>query len=261
MRGWLVAPALAALASAFLMLAPATLAKPLEPLLQQQLLAIYDAYNRAILAGTVAEALKLRTAEVRASAEKEMPTAAARQRFLGMARMMVPDTVEAVHGTLDAAGDKATIITDVAKAIPKDQKIKGGPAPGSTLRSEVTLTFVREGGGWTFEDQMFGPDPTSITTCKDESYEPEAAYDTDKTVSMGGRIVRVDFEPDHTLVVIRVVDEDNCAFLRDGKDGLLKHGLAPDKLVPFAVVEIDGSPHRKDKLKVLVDSLTVTAAE
>jgi hypothetical protein len=78
---------------------------------------------------------------------------------------------------------------------------------------------------------------------------------------MGGPIVRVDFQPDHTLVVIRVVDEENCALLRDNKEGLLKHGLAADKLVPYAIVEIEGSPHRTDKQKVLVDKLNVQSED
>ena len=69
--------------------------------------------------------------------------------------------------------------------------------------------------------------------------------------------MRVDFAPDHTLIVIRVVDEENCVFLRENKDALLKQGLDPTKLVPYAVVEFEGSPHKTDKQKTLAKSVTL----
>lgn len=245
-------------AAALFAIAPAVLAKPLDPALQQQLLGVYDGYNKALVAGKVPDALKLRSAESRASVQKEIPTAAARQRFLEMARLMAPNTLKVEHATINAAGDKASIITTAAKTIPKNAKIgPGGPAPGSTVRMAITLSFVKEGDGWKLDDQMFGADPATITPCKDDKFEPETAYDTSKTVSMGGPIVRVDFQSDHTLVVVRIVDEENCAFLSDNKEGLLKHGLKPDNLVPYAIVEIEGSPHKTDKQKVLVDKLSV----
>lgn len=255
MRRYLVA------ASLLVGLGGAAHAVPLDDAMQQQMLGIYDGYNKALLAGKVADAMKLRSAETRASAKKEMPNEAARQRFLAMAKTMVPDTVQAQHATINAAGDKASIITVASKTIPKNVKIPNGPPPGSVMHSEVTLTFVKESDGWKLDDQMFGPDPASITRCKDDKYESESAFDGNKTVSMGGPIVRVDFQPDHTLVVIRVVDEENCVFLSENKEGLLKHGLSPDKLVPYAIVEIEGNPHRTDKQKVLADSLNVRPEE
>jgi hypothetical protein len=252
MRRWLVTLAL------LLAVPLAARAAPLDAALQQQLLGVYDGYNKALLAGKLPDAIKLRSAQTRASAQKEMPTAAARQRFLEMARTMVPDTLQVAHASINTAGDKASIITVAAKTIPTHAKIPpGGPAPGSTLHSELTLGFVKESDGWKLDDQMFGPDPSSITACNDDKYEPETAYDTDRTVSMGGPIVRVEFRPDHTLVVIRVVDEANCVFLRDNKAGLLKHGLAADRLVPYAIVEIEGSPHKTDRQKVLADRLDI----
>src|SRR6185312_2620240 len=142
------------------------------------------------------------------------------------------------------------------KTVPADQKIPGGPPPGTTMRSGLTLTFVKQGGAWKFDDQTFGMDPAKITPCKNDRNEPADAYDQNRTVSMGGPIARVDFQPDHTLIVVRVMDEENCAFLA-ARDELQKHGLDPANLVPYAIVEIEGSPHRSDKQKVLVDSLTV----
>jgi len=254
MHRWLLI--LAALCAA----APA-IAAPLDPALQQQLLDIYDAYNKALLAGKVPDAMKLRSATVRAQAQKEMPNEAARQRFLAMAKTMVPDSLQVVHATTNAAASKASIITVVTKTMPKNMKQSpGGPAPGSTQRAELTLSFVKEGAAWKLDDQTFGMDPSTIKPCKDDKFEP-SAYDDDRTVSLGGPIVRVDFQSDHTLIVVRVTDEEDCAFVPDNKEGLQKHGLAPDKLVPYAIVEMEGSPHKTDKQKVLVDSLTVRDEE
>ena len=233
-------------------------AVPMDPSLQQQLLGIYDGYNKDLLAGKVADAMKLRSAETRASAAKEMPTPAAQQRFIAMAKTMVPDAVQPLHASINATGDKASIITVGSKTMPKNVKLPpGAPPPGTVMHSEITLTYVKENDGWKLDDQMFGPDPADIKKCKNDKFDGEAAYNTNHTTTMGGPIVRVDFAPDHTLIVIRVVDEENCVFLRDNKDALLKHGLDPAKLVPYTIVEIEGSEHKTDKQKVLADSLTI----
>jgi hypothetical protein len=230
----------------------------MDPSLQQQLLGIYDTYNKDLLAGKVADAVKLRSAEARASAAKEMPTAAAQQRFLSMARTMVPDAVQPLHATVSAAGDKASIITVGSKTVPRNVKLPpGAPPPGTVMHSEITLTYLKESDGWKLDDQMFGPDPADIKKCKNDKYDGEAAYDKNHTTTMGGPIVRVDFGPDHTLIVIRVVDEENCVFLRENKDALLQHGLDPAKLVPYAIIEIEGNQHKTDKQKVLADSVNV----
>ena len=55
-------------------------------------------------------------------------------------------------------------------------------------------------------------------------------------VSIGGPIVRADFQPDYPLIVIRVVAEENCAYL-PGREAIAGHGIDPAKLVPYAIVE------------------------
>lgn len=248
---------------AALMLAgsPAALAVPLDDGLQQQLIGLYDSYNKAIAAGKLQDALAIRSAATRAEAQKEMKTAKARQEFLAMAKMIIPDKLEVSHASINAAGDKAQVVTVVSKTFPPGKQIPGAPPPGTTARSELTLSYVREAGAWKLDDLLYGMDPTKIVACKDYRYEPEAAYDAGKTVSLGGPIVRVDFQDDHTLVVIRMMDEENCAFLRDNKAELAKHGVDPAKLVPYAIVEIEGIPHKTDKQKILAESLKVTPEE
>jgi len=38
---------------------------------------------------------------------------------------------------------------------------------------------------------------------------------------------------------------------------LSKRGVEPARLVPYAVLEIQGHPHKTDKQKVLADNVTV----
>jgi hypothetical protein len=252
-RRWLITLAL------LLILSPsAAVAEPLDAALQQQLLVILDKYNHGLAAGNWPDAFKQRSARMRALAEATMPkTPAERKRFTEDAKMMVPDKVEVTEAALDAAGSKATIITLQTKKIPKGEKIQGGTAPGSTVSNVVVLTFVKEADGWKLDDLVFNAEPPVVVACKDETYEPESAYDTDRTVSIGGPIARVDFQSQYTLVVVRVVDEEECAFIRANKAELLAHGLDPDKLLPETIVEIEASPHKTDKQKLLVDSLNI----
>ena len=231
-------------------------AAPLDAALQAQLLDIYARYNQAIAAGKLPDALALRSAGNRAEMQKELKTAKDRTEFLSMARAMLPDSVVVQHASLNAAGQHARLVVALAKTIPPGRAAPDGPPPGSTQHAEATLGFVQQGGKWLFDEQIFGPDPTKIAACPDQKFEPESAYDLDRTVTLGGPIARVEFQADHTLVVVRVVDEENCAFLPN-REELVKHGLDVTMLVPYAIVEIEGAPHRTDKQKVLVSDITV----
>ena len=236
--------------------APRSHAKPLDPALQQQLLALYDGYNKALAAGKLTEALAFRSAETRARAQKEMKTAKDRQEFLVMAKATIPDTMEVRHATINAAGDKAELLTVVSKTFPPGRQVPNGPPPGTTAHSELTLGFARQGNAWKLDDLLYGPDPAQIVACKDDRNEPMSAYDPDKDVSIGGPIVRVDFHPDYTLIVVRVVDEENCAFL-PGREEIARHGIDPARLAPYAIIDMTASPHRSNRQKVLVEHLKI----
>jgi hypothetical protein len=232
-------------------------AKPLDPALQQQLLGLYTSYNQAVIAGNVQAALATRSAESRTAMQQQLKTPKDQQDFLEFARTAVPDRVEVRHATMNAAGDQATIVTLVSKTFPKDMKLPpGGPAPGSTATNELALHFVKNGANWSFDDQMWGPDPSKIVTCRDDKAEPSSAYDTSKQVEMGGPISRVDFQPDHTLVVVLVVDQETCVLLPN-RDALAKQGVDVTQLVPYTIVSIDGLAHKTKKDKMLGQKLEI----
>ena len=65
---------------------------------------------------------------------------------------------------------------------------------------------------------------------------------------IGSRIVKTEFHPDHTLVVVRVMDEENADFL-PSKDVLQRSGLPLEELDPWNIYEFTGHPHKSDKQK------------
>ena len=236
-------------------------ATPPDPTLQQELLTLYDRYSKSMQAGKLADAAQLRTAKPRAELLALGKKSKREQReMLEMARLMTPDSVVPLHANAAADGKNVTILVDAAKTWAAGLRIPDAPKAGTVTHGEVTLQFTREGQTWKLQDQIFGPDPAGISVCHDEPAETVAAYKRPSSSNVGGQIRRVDFGPDHTLVVIRIVDEENCLILPP-RDWLAQHDGHPDKLVPFAMIEIDGAPHRSDKQRYWADKWTVTDEE
>ena len=236
-------------------------AAPLDATLQQQLLAIYDSYNKAIQAGKVADATALRSADSRADIDKELKKGKkAQAEFIEMSKQMIPDSIEVLHATISRDGTKATILTLGTRTVPANARIAGGPKPGTVMHGEITLAFKLEGKQWKFDEQDFGADPARVKACSDDAVEPMANYDDNRDVSLGGVIRKVEFKPDHTLLVVRVMDEDDCAILPN-REKLQQLGMDVSLLVPYATVEMEGSPHRKDKQRAYISKLRVLEDE
>jgi hypothetical protein len=236
---------------AFAGTASAARAAPLEPTLQTQLLGIYDHYNQAVVAGKLDQAIALRDSETRGEMRQDLDKPGERAGLLAFARVAIPDSIDVLHATLSNDGATATVLVMAHKKQPAD-------APrGTPSESEVTLTFVKEAGAWTFGEQMFGMAPSQIKACKNQAFEPIEAYDQDTNTSLGGPIARVAFETDHTLLIVRVLNEENCVFL-PGRAELQKSGFDTAQLVPYAIVEVDGFAHRSDKQKMWADHVKMS---
>jgi hypothetical protein len=223
------------------------LAAPLDPALQAQLMQTYGDYNQAIRAGKLDQAMALRDNDTRQSMQKDLASGGKRSELLAFARAGVPDSVEVRHASLSKDGATASIIVLAKK----------NAGAGAASASEVTLSFVKEGSTWKFGEQMFGIDPAKVVACRSQTFDPIDAYDQDTTSNLGGPIVRVAFEADHTLVIIRVLDEENCVFLPSRAE-LEKSGFKTDLLVPYTVVEIEGFQHKSDKQKIWADRFDIT---
>ncbi len=243
-----------------LALASVATAAPLDQPTQQQLLGLFDAYNKAIAAEKLDVAMGMMSNALRDNIKTETKTAKGRKDTMAMMRMMTPDSVSVVHTFIDSGETEARLVTVATKTMPKGPKIPDAPPPGTVMRSGLTLNFVKEAGAWKFDQQMFGQDPTVVTGCKNEVADPPEAYKPNSSVSSGGPVVRVDFKPDYTLVVYSVVGDANCAFLPSKAD-LAKKGVDPAQLVPYAIVTMDGIAHRTDPQKMLAESVEIQPEE
>jgi hypothetical protein len=236
-------------------------AAPLDAELQSRLVALYDGWNAAVTADKWSDAVALRSAAQRKVLREAMADKKEFADDATMLKFMVPDKVEVLHTAIAKDGTHATLIVRIAKTIPADLKLpEGGPKPGSVQQSEVTLSFAREGKDWKFDEMTFGIDPAEIKACRDETTETLASYNADTAENSGGQIRRVEFKPDHTLIVYRVLDEEDCAILPP-REKLAAGGVDLSAMVPYAVIEFDGHPHKSDKQRIWADSFKIQPEE
>lgn len=244
------------LACILLLLGWTAQAAPVDAALQKELLAAYDTFNATIAKGQYDKAIAQRTAASQKLFKQQLKTAQDRKAFIDMTRAMTPDRLDVVHGRLSQDGGKATLVTVANKVVPAGLKDKNAPPAGTVITSELTLGFVKEGGQWKYDSQTLGPDPARIRKCDDVTFEPIEAYDENSNLSAGGPVVRLGFAADHTLVVFRAMDEENCAFLPD-KDTLAKGGFDVGLLEPYVVVSLAGLKHKTSKQKIWVEQLEI----
>ena len=232
-----------------LVLAGSASAEPMARSQQEQLLVLFQRYNRAIEAGDVNQAIALRTQAVRTELTPHLDTPQERADFLNASREMLPERQQPLHASLNGSGDKALLILLVTKTV-----------SGHPVQDEFDLGFAREGSVWKLGDMAAGPGPADIKRCPDRNYQPVSAYAGGSAVSLAGRIESVDFLPDHTLVLLASGATEVCAFLPD-RAALQQHGLNPAIMQPWRVADISGVAEKTDPQKVMVNNITVHAEE
>lgn len=212
------------------------------------LTALFDQYNtavKAVKADNLEPALAFRTTEYRergADQRKRYPQA--RQNALEEMRFFVP---------LDYAVESAAVGVEVAAlAMQANLKIDiaGHPKRGQTVRQLLWVDYELEKGAWRIANIMLAPDADKIKRSPDSKYEAKTNFDPGRETSLGGRIMRVAFEPDHTLLVVLMLDEEQLAYLPD-KATLESNGFNTERLKSPRVIEIRGHPHRTNKYKTL----------
>ncbi len=239
---------------------PAGRAAPPDPAQRDAALAVFHAWNKAIAAGRLDEAVALRSAAMRAQIAPDIATAAQRTQVLEFLKAMLPDTVDVERATQSKDGKKLTLHTVVGATVPKGAASPGAPPAGTRTRAELTLQFVREGGKWMFDNQTFGMDPDKIKPCANTAFEGMDAFEMRDNLTMGGQIRRIEFAADHTMLVIRMLDEENCIFL-PSRARLTELGFDPDWLRNWAIVELAAWPHRADKQRFWAANLKVQDEE
>ncbi len=201
--------------------------------------AVYDQYVSAVRARNFDEAKKLLTG--RLQSEMYPPEIGPEElaQFADMAVAMQPISYQVEN--LGTEGEKA--------ALNLTANLNDVQNPGKTQRIEMLVGFAKEDGSWKIAAINYQMNPDTIKRSPDQNFEPRDSYDFDRNTTLGGRIVSVKFEQDYTMVVIRMMDEENLVFL-PSKAILEKDGLPTDQLVPWKIVQVEGHPHQSNPLKV-----------
>lgn len=206
---------------------------------------IFDAYNVAAKAGDVNQMLSWRTAaqqkEIRAQIGKKEEL----DYFLLIARAQIPESYQIQHVSLGRSGQNATLyLLGQFAAMPEIQRPR--------LRMEEIVSFKKENGKWKFDSALPLGDPDKIKRPKDLTYNPKDA-NMNATGEIAGRIVKTEYKPGYTLVLLRVMDEENAVFL-PAKEVLEKAGVPLKELEPWNLHQFKGYPHKSDKLKFFATS-------
>jgi hypothetical protein len=246
-------------------LAGSALAAPASSNLQAQLMALFDHWQRAIGDGKLADAAAISVSELAKQIDDAAKSEEEAASLAAMARSMTPDKLDLEHASVSKDGKHAVIIALATVKVPENIKLPpdapaDAPKPGQIIHNEITLKFERAGNEWKFAERDFGGDPADIKHCHDESREVLTSYDQGRSQNAGGPISRVELRADHTLVVFRIVDEENCVILPN-KEQLAKRGFDAASLTPYAIIEIDGYPHKVDKQRVWADKFRILQDE
>ena len=215
---------------------------PFSPAQSQEsaLREIYDSYNKAIREGSFDKLTSFYTSAVQKEITGQAKTKAEKEGFLNLCRFQVPESYEILH--MDSDKDTQSITLHTIMQFNEMKEIKRDRS-----RIECDIKFKNENSQWKLESLLFLSDPDKIVHPADLTYNPDDA-DLDKEGDIGGRIVKTEFNPNYTLVIIRVLDEENAVFLKS-KEALLKDGVSLKELEPWNIYEFTGHPHKTDKLK------------
>ena len=206
---------------------------------------LYDSYLTAAKEGNMDKIISFYTKDVQKEMKGHLKSKADRKDFFSFYKSQLPESYEIVHMSYGA--DSQTVILNAIMQFDAMKEIQR-----ERMRAESEIHFKKENDQWKLEEVMFLMDPDKITRPYDLTYKPEDA-DLDKEGNVGGRIISVDFKPGYTVVIIRVLDEEDAVFL-PGEEELVKNGMSVKELVPWNVFEFLGHPHKTDKLKFFATS-------
>ena len=206
------------------------------------LIALFENYNRAAGRADIEGMLALRTAAIVAevrSAFAEDP--GARDFFVEMGKAQVPERSELEHIDWSEDGESAEVYWLWTLApMPEVQRER-------RIVVEGISSFKREDATWKLGDLTMLMDVALIKRPTDLSFDYEDA-DTEFSASVGGRITRFEFKDNHTLVMIRTVDEEIAVFLPPRKV-LEDAGVDFAEYAPWKRRQFDGYRHRDDGLR------------
>jgi hypothetical protein len=205
----------------------------------------FDEYNSAAKGGELKKMLSLRTVEQQKDINKEIVKKQDRDYFMLISRAQIPESYEVQHVAWSGNSQGATLY--LLGQFPAMREIDR-----PRTRMEEMISFKKEDGKWKIDSALPLGDPDKVIHPKDLTYAPEDA-DMHVSGNIGGRIVKTEFYPEYTLVLLRVMDEENAVFL-PAKEVLQRAGVPLEELEPWNVYEFSGHPHKSDKQKFFATS-------
>jgi hypothetical protein len=206
---------------------------------------VFAAYNLAAKAGDVDKMLSLRTSQQQQDIRRQIGKKEDREAFIFLARAQIPESYQIEHVSWAKNGKSATLyMLGQFPAMPEMKRPR--------LRMEESLTFKKENGQWKFDVALPLGEPGKIKRPKDLTYNPQDAK-SNTFGEVAGRIIKTEYKPGYTLVLLRVLDEENAVFL-PAKEVLIKAGVPLADLEPWKFQEFKGHPHKTDKLKFFATS-------
>ncbi len=217
---------------------------------------IFDAYVSAVRQATVDNlepALAFRTAGNREQfAEHLQHGPQGLTHILEDLRFFAP--IEYTVGNAAIDNENAALALDARFKIEMPEH----PLQGQTITRTLWVDYVREAGEWKINDVLMPPEPENIGRSPDENNEPESAYDLKREKSFNGRIIKVVFEPDYTLLtVLLVFDEVEYLVYLPNRVTLEESGFPVEKLKVPRLIGIKGHPHITNEFKTLASSATL----
>lgn len=201
-----------------------------------ELTGAFDEYNSAAKAGELKKMLSLRTIEQQKDINREMVKKQDRDYFLLLARAQIPESYEVEHVAKGRDGQSATLY--LLGQFPAMREIER-----PRTRMEEMISFKQEDGKWKIHSALPLGDPDKVKHPGDLNYDPQNA---DKNVSgnIGGRIVKTGFYPEYTLVLLRVMDEEDAVFL-PAKEVLQRAGAPLEETRALEPLRVFGASAQK----------------
>ncbi|MGP8050624.1 MAG: hypothetical protein ACLPYB_08425 [Desulfobaccales bacterium] len=189
--------------------------------------------------------LSLSTTERQKGISEQIKGKKDRAYFLLISRAQVPESYQIQHVSRAQSGQSVTLyLLGQFSAMPEMQRPR--------LRMEELISFKKENGAWKIDKALPLGDPDKIQRPRDLTYDPQEA-NLNATGEIAGRIVKTEFKPGYTLVLLRVLDEEHAVFL-PAKEVIEKAGMRRESLDPWNLYQFSGHPHKGDTLKFFATS-------
>lgn len=214
------------------------------------LTAVFDTYCAAAKAGDFEKVMSMYSVDEQSLKREQNAQKEARDYFLLQARVLVPDSYKVQHVNWDK--DRNGVTFHILGDFPamKEPEVE---RPQSHLRESIALK--KEKGTWKIDLILNWGDPAEVKRITDLAYDPKDV-NKETTVTVGGRIVRVDYKTEYTLVLVEARGEEELVVFLPPKKVLIASedvlqwiGEPLEQLVPWKMFEFESYPARSSESK------------